>query len=117
MPTSLVRSALLLGLVLLASCGGSDDSSSTFTADCQKVCQTVGPLKCPMEDAASCNMMCTQTADVLPKCRSQTEALVKCEATHPAADWECDADGEASLKGQFCDAEGLALFGCAFGGS
>jgi hypothetical protein len=117
MRTILFPSALLLGLALVSSCGSSADSSggSSFTADCQKVCDTTAPLKCPKDEGTMCVAKCQQTAAALPKCQAQIEALVKCEATHPAADWECDSDGEANLKNG-CDNEGLAAIGCALGG-
>ena len=110
----LLRSGFLLGLtVLVSACGGSD--SSSLTADCQKVCDNTAPLKCPNSPAASCLSTCEQTAAALPKCQSQVEAMLKCEATHPTTDWECDDKGESNLKNG-CDTEGLALFGCAFSG-
>jgi hypothetical protein len=121
MRTFLLRSATLLGLVMVPSCGGSDSSTSGTTsglaADCQKVCDATASLKCPMAPAAaSCVTDCQQTADALPNCKAQMEALVKCEATHPASDFQCDTDGKPKLKNG-CDAEGVAAFGCVLGGA
>jgi hypothetical protein len=115
MRTILPRSAFLLALTILVSACGGSDSSSNLSADCQKVCEITTPLKCP-KAPADCVATCQKAAEELPKCQSQVEALMKCEATHPTTDWECDDQGEPSLKNG-CDPEGLAVFGCAFGGA
>ena len=113
MRSILLRSGLLLALAaLVPACGGGDDTTS---ADCQKICETIGPLKCPMEKADTCVSMCEQTANS-PVCTSQLKALLKCSAPRPVSDWECGSDGEADLKAGVCDPEGQALFACVLGG-
>jgi hypothetical protein len=122
MSSILLRSGFLLGItVLFSACGGSDDGTNGSTggsSDCGKVCTAILPLKCPKEPttADACEAKCQQVINAVPMCKTQMEALMKCSATHPTADWECDKDeGDANLK-TGCDAESLAAFGCILGG-
>jgi hypothetical protein len=109
---------LLFGILMTfaASCGGGDSSSSSTSDNCTKNCAISAMLKCPKDNAATCQSTCEQTAAAVPMCRSQLDALLACSAARPASDWECDSDGEANVKGAFCNAEGLAAFSCVLGG-
>jgi hypothetical protein len=113
MNLTLLRSCVLFGFVALVSSCGSSDGSGDISANCEKSCAASAPAKCSM--ASTCVKTCQDTAAAVPKCTSQINALLACEATHPAADWECDADGQPALK-TGCDPEGQAALTCVLGG-
>jgi hypothetical protein len=102
-------------LIAFAGCGGGDSSSPA--EGCMKNCAIVAQVKCKNDNAATCQSKCEDMAKALPQCQSQISSLLACTNSHPASDWECDdTDGTANVKGEFCNAEGFAVLGCALGG-
>lgn len=113
---------LALGLTLSFACGddggdgedvGSRESISTL---CQRACATAASLSCPNQDDAACRNDCEQ-AEAAQTCQVEARTAVECFAGRPASDWECDEDGEATLKDEVCAAEGNAALACLFGDS
>jgi hypothetical protein len=116
MHMSLRVSGVVFGLVLMVAGCGDGDGGSVKDA-CEKGCATTAALKCTKANAATCVSDCEAAAASIPNCKAQAEALIICTGNRPASDFECDSDGDASLKDGICDPEGQAVIVCALGGS
>jgi hypothetical protein len=113
---------VLLGLVCLGSGCGADDGgndadntdTSSFTDYCRTGCETAAPLMCADTEtcAAECVTEANQLVTMYPNCEAQVEASTRCIASRPAADWECNAQGEVSPKADVCAAERDAARSC-----
>jgi hypothetical protein len=113
--------ALFVGGWVLVGCGsdGNSGGSAASTADqlCTESCAMAPPISCPNEpDAATCKSDCLgQIGSIFDKCKAQVNAYAQCGFSKGATDFECDADGQASLKSGVCSSELSAVVTCAGG--
>jgi hypothetical protein len=69
---------------------------------CAKLCERSAPLHC--KAGAECGQHCQQMI-AIPACRAEMLTSLRCFASQPSQNWECDADGLPSIKEGLCDAE------------
>jgi hypothetical protein len=83
---------------------------------CLRTCVTAALLQCPREQPVpACVADCEKTFVDFPGCRLPLEALLACVAVQPPENYECDADGAASLKDPLCQQEALPAINCVLG--
>jgi len=105
-----------LGFFLTPACGDDDGSGDSIDTLCQKGCTLSASLACPNDDPATCLSECVDGAEALPdECRSEANVALGCVVNRPASDWECDADGESTVKDGVCAEEANTLLVCIFG--
>ena len=106
------------GLALVGACSSDDGddggSGQSIASLCAAGCEKTTPLNCA-NDPSDCAGACEAEANQAGNCSSQFQAFLSCGANRPASDFECDADGESTLKAGVCSAEGGALAQCIFG--
>lgn len=116
MKHSKITAVLALGAFIFTAACGDDDDSSTGTSVqslCERGCSTTASLSCPNDTPSTCVSECVEGyADSPQECRQAMTSALECIANRPASDWECDDDGDVSLKEGVCTQEAFALFGC-----
>lgn len=109
---------ILMAVGFSGGCGDDDGDGggSSVESLCERGCAVTETLDCP-NDPADCQAACLSEYEAFdPACRSQLFAFGECVANRPAADFECDADGESTIRDGVCDAEATAAALCLFGG-
>jgi hypothetical protein len=76
--------------------------SAASSNPCGAVCERGRELRCA--NHGECSKRCSEML-ATPACRGELLAALSCFAKRPASDWECDADGAASIKDGFCESE------------
>jgi hypothetical protein len=112
--------AFAFAFSLTPACGDDGDGGSGESIEglCQKGCTLSASLACPNDNASTCLADCVDGAAALPEaCESQANDALQCAVNRPASDWECDSEGESTLKENVCDEEATPLLLCLFGTS
>ena len=108
-----------LGALLAPACGDDDDeddnSPAAIRALCEEGCATALSLSCPNEETVTCASDCDYTEAVPEVCRPNARATLECVTELPVSDWACDAEGQAAVQGDACDAELQAFVSCLSG--
>jgi hypothetical protein len=98
---------------LVPDAAGAEAMPSFVDQACLRFCVTIALLQCPSEQPVPvCVADCKQTFLDYPGCRLPLEALLACIAVQPPENYECDADGTASLRDPFCQQEALPAVNC-----
>jgi hypothetical protein len=97
--------------------GGSAGNGGTDGAACEQMCEPETRIACPAADFQGCVGFCRQSLAEKPECREEVLAAAECAGLRPASDFECDADGAVSLKGEICAVEQEASCVCLLGAS
>ena len=86
-----------------AGAGGAGDP-------CGPICERARGLAC--KNGAACAENCRQMAAV-GACKDEMASVLGCFAREPIGHWECDENGEPSIKDGYCDAEQARFVACA----
>lgn len=78
-------------------------------ATCRDICDHSQKLNC--KNAAECTPNCIGMATTTP-CSKEVGVLYACLVKQPAPNWECTADGVASIRDGFCDKEQMQTVRC-----
>jgi hypothetical protein len=92
--------------VVAAGCGDDDDSGGQSL--CRSSCQAEVAANCPGFDTAQCTARCEQGL-AATSCTGPTEQLLRCVAALPATEFECNADGTATMSQSACTQELMNL--------
>lgn len=103
--------------LLFLGCGDAKPESDNAAIElaCSKACVIALQLKCAAEQDltdVSCNARCMSLYRAYPDCQSEYLALTQCVGAEPAANWGCDASGQANVTNGFCQAEYDVLKAC-----
>jgi hypothetical protein len=123
MKMGMVRSTYILvwalGASLALACGDDDDevdnSPAAIRALCEEGCATALSLSCPNEETVTCARDCDYTEAISEACRPTARATLQCATDLPASAWACDAEGQAAIQSDVCDAQAQALLACLAG--
>lgn len=78
-------------------------SAANAVTACRALCDVTAPLACaPPSD--ECTARCQEMWG-FGACAKQMRDFVVCAGGHPASDFECDEEGQPSLKSGLCEAE------------
>jgi hypothetical protein len=88
--------------------------TSSRDAMCDGICARAAELRCPK--ANDCPKMCAETMKI-EVCNAELAKATDCVLARPATDWQCTAQGVASIKDPFCTAEQKAFGDCLIANS